>query len=185
VTITANDGTASTSTTFTLNVSNLAPTVTFNASTPVNEGSSISLSLTGAADASSIDAASLQFAFDCGLGAGYGAMSASSAATCATTDNGSRTVKGKVQDKDGGSTEYTATVTINNVAPSATFNASTPVNEGSNISLSLTSPSDPSSADTTAGFQYAFDCGAGFGLFSLTSTASCATTDNGTRTVKG
>ena len=29
-------------------------------------------------------------------------------ASCPTTDNGSRTVKGKVLDKDGGSTEYTA-----------------------------------------------------------------------------
>ena len=103
--------------------------------------------------------------------------------TCPTTDNGTRTVGGKIRDKDGGTNTYTATVTVNNVAPAATFNAPASVNEGSAISLSLTGASDPSSADTTAGFTYAFDCGSGFGAYSSTSTASCPTTDNGTRTV--
>ncbi len=188
MTITANDGAGGiTSTTFALTVNNVAPTATFNASSPVNEGSSISLSLTAGADASSVDATSLTYAFDCGLGAGYGAATSTATASCPTTDNGSRTVKGKVLDKDGASTEYSASVTINNVAPTATFNAPASVNEGSNISLSLTGPTDPSSADTTAGFQYAFDCGtgSGFSLFSAASTAVCATNDNGTRTVKG
>ena len=45
------------------------------------------------------------------------AFSATSTASCPTTDNGSRTVKGKIHDKDGGVNDYTATVTINNVAP--------------------------------------------------------------------
>ena len=118
VTITANDGAGgSTSTTFALTVNNVAPTATFNAPSPVNEGSPIALSLTAATDASSVDAASLTYAFDCGLGAGYGTATLTATASCPTTDNGSRTVKGKVLDKDGGATEYTASVTINNVAP--------------------------------------------------------------------
>jgi hypothetical protein len=58
----------------------------------------------------------LKYFFDCGLGAGLTA-SASNLASCPTTDNGSRTVKGRIEDKDGGATEYTASVTINNVAP--------------------------------------------------------------------
>jgi PKD repeat protein len=37
--------------------------------------------------------------------------------SCATTENGSRTVKGMVMDKDGGVREYIATAAINNVAP--------------------------------------------------------------------
>jgi hypothetical protein len=169
----------------TVTISNVAPTATFNASTPVNEGSAISLSLTAPFDPSSADAAAgFQYAFDCG--SGYGLFGTSDSTTCPTDDNGSRTVKGKIQDKDGGVNEYTASVSINNVAPIATFNAPTSVNEGSNINLSLTDPFDPSSADTTAGFQYAFDCddGSGFGSLSGASTASCPTTDNGSRTVQ-
>jgi hypothetical protein len=106
-----------------------------------------------AADVSSADtAAGFQYAFDCG--SGYGAYSGTSTASCSTNDNGTRAVKGKIKDKDGGETEYTASVTVNNVTPTATFSQNGPVNEGSNIVLSLTSPSDPSTADTTAGFQY-------------------------------
>jgi hypothetical protein len=169
-----------------LTVNNMAPTATFNAPSPVNEGSNISLSLTGATDPSTVDAASLTYAFDCGTGSGYGAASSTSTASCPTNDNGSRTVKGKVLDKDGGASEYTATVTINNVAPTATFGAPSPVNEGSNIALSLTGATDASSADA-ASLTFAFDCGtgSGYGAATSTSTASCPTTDNGTRSVKG
>ena len=185
VTITANDGTTTASTTFAVTVNNVAPTATFNAPASVNEGSPIALSLSAATDASSADlSAGFTYAFDCG--SGYGSAGTTASASCATTDSGSRTVKGKVLDKDGGATEYTATVTVNNVAPSATFNAPASVNEGSNIALSLSSPTDPSSADTASGFQYAFDCGSGsFSLFGTTSTFVCPTTDNGNRTVRG
>src|SRR5207245_10118796 len=41
-------------------------------------------------------------------------------------------------DKDGGFSEYTTDVSVQNVAPTATFNAPASVNEGSDISLSLT-----------------------------------------------
>ena len=181
----ANDGTTTASTTFAVTVNNVAPTATFNAPASVNEGSPIALSLSAATDASSADlSAGFTYAFDCG--SGYGSAGTTASASCATTDSGSRTVKGKVLDKDGGATEYTATVTVNNVAPSATFNAPASVNEGSNIALSLSSPTDPSSADTASGFQYAFDCGSGsFSLFGTTSTFVCPTTDNGNRTVRG
>src|SRR5439155_937387 len=187
VTITANDGNGHVvTTTFSLTVNNVAPTATFNAPSPVCEGGNISPSLTGASDPSSVDTtAGVTYAFDCG--SGYGAFSGTSSATCSTNDNGSRTVKGQIKDKDGGVTEYTASVTINNVAPTATFNAPTSVNEGSAIGISLTAPFDPSSTDTTAGFTYAFDCGDGSGYSPFTSmtTSSCPTTDNGSRTVKG
>ena len=45
-------------------------------------------------------------------------------------------------------------VTVNNVAPTATIGNTGPVNEGSPVTVSLTDPLDPSSADTTAGFHY-------------------------------
>ena len=49
-------------------------------------------------------------------------------------------------------------MTVNNVPPSATFVAPTLVEEGSIYTLSLDSSSDPSDADTAAGFQYHFKC---------------------------
>jgi hypothetical protein len=101
------------------------------------------------------------------------------------TDNGTYTVTFTITDDDGGIGTHTATVTVNNVAPTATFNAPASVDEGSDIVLSLTAPYDPSSTDTAAGFEYAFDCGSGYSAWSSTSTASCPTTDKGTRNVKG
>ncbi|HEX3255750.1 MAG TPA: Ig-like domain-containing protein [Gaiellaceae bacterium] len=172
----------------TVQVKNVAPTATFSNDGPVNEGSSFHLTFSSPSDPSTADTtAGFQYAFDCGDGSGYGAFGSSNSATCPTSDNGTRSVKGRVRDKDGGVTEYTASVTVRNVDPAATFNAPASVNEGSSIGLSLTGPSDPSSADATAGFQYAFDCGtgSGFGADGSSSTASCPTTDNGSRTVRG
>jgi PKD repeat protein len=77
------------------------------------------LSLSDVVDPGSVDAAAgFTFAFDCGTGAGYGGYGAGSSATCPTADNASRTVRGKVRDKDGGETEYTGTALVKNVAPS-------------------------------------------------------------------
>src|SRR5207253_8980223 len=74
---------------------------------------------------------------------------------------GGYTVTVKVTDKDGGFDSKTFNVDVHNVAPTATFSNDGPVSEGSDFHLYLTSPSDPSGADATAGFQYAFDCGSG------------------------
>ena len=54
-----------------------------------------------------------------------------------------------------------APVQIDNVAPTADIADNGPVNEGSSATISLSNPFDPSSADTTAGFHYAFDCDGG------------------------
>lgn len=171
----------------TVNVHNVKPTASFKSPTSVDEGSSISLSLDSPSDPGEADTTKgFEYAFDCG--GGYGAFSSQSTSSCPKEDdNGTRAVKGIIRDKDGGETEYTSSVTVNNVAPTATFNPSAPVDEGSAFELSLTNPSDPSGADTTAGFKYAFDCGdsAGYGAFSSTSTASCPTDDNGARAVRG
>jgi hypothetical protein len=169
-------------------VDNVAPSATFNAPDSVDEGSNINLSLTDANDPSSADsAAGFDYRFSCDDGATWAAWSSSNAHACPTDDDGTNEVKGQIRDKDGGTSTYSASVSVDNVAPTATFNAPDTVNEGSNINLSLTSPSDPSSSDTAAGFEYAFDCGdgAGYGAYSASHSRSCATSDNGTRNVRG
>jgi hypothetical protein len=55
---------------------------------------------------------SLQYAFDCGDGAGYSSFSPSGGSSCTANTTGMRSVKGKVRDKNGAVTEYSATVTI-------------------------------------------------------------------------
>ena len=167
-----------------IHVANAAPSATFAPPATAPEGSSFTLSLANATDPSTIDAASLTFAFDCGDGT-YTVASSSSTHACSTTDNGTRSVRAKVIDKDGGFAEYSGTVAITNVAPTATFTAPASVNEGTAIALSLTDAADVSSADVAAGLTFAFDCGAGYAAPSAAPTASCPTTDNGVRTVRG
>ena len=107
-----------------LTVTNVPPTASgLTTNSPVAEGSDITLSLADVFDPSTVDAAVLHFAFDCGDGNGYGTATSyastdgTNAATCPTNDNGDRTVKGKVFDKDGGANEYSAPVTVTNVPP--------------------------------------------------------------------
>jgi hypothetical protein len=198
--LTASDGKAApVSSEATLSVANVDPTADeLNAPSEVDEGSSIALSLENPTDDSSNDVAEgLRFAFDCGAGAGYSASdyadaSLTNSASCPTDDNGTRNVKGKVFDKDGGSNEYSASVTVKNVPPTAdNLNAPSEVDEGSSIALSLENPTDVSSVDA-ASLKFAFDCddGAGYSASdyaaaSATNSASCPTDDNGTRNVRG
>ncbi|MBM3933357.1 MAG: hypothetical protein FJ319_03495 [SAR202 cluster bacterium] len=157
VTITANDGVAPPATvTFTARVRNVAPTATFSNNGPVDAGSSFTLTLSGGSDASSIDAASLQYAFDCGSGSGYSALGSGNTASCATTVAGTRNVKGKVQDKDGGFTEYTATVTVNDptppvITPSVTGTLGDNGWYTSDVEVSWTVTDDESAVSSTSG----------------------------------
>jgi subtilisin-like proprotein convertase family protein len=54
-------------------------------------------------------------------------------------------------------TSPATTLTIDNVAPTATFTNSGPVALGSTADVSFSGQSDPSTADTTAGFRYSYD----------------------------
>jgi len=93
------------------------------------------------------------------------------------------TVTVRATDPSGSTATASTTVTVQNVAPTATFNAPASSFAGFPFTLSLTSPHDPSAADTAAGFQYAFDCGTHYGAFGSASSVSCPTDDTGTRTV--
>jgi hypothetical protein len=158
----SNGGTAEIS--FDLTVNNVAPTATFNVPASVDEGSDFSLSLTAAYDPSTADMSSLQYAFDCGDGSGYGSYGPSNTASCPTTDGPeSRAVMGKIQDKDGGVTEYGATVPVNNVPP--TLGELTPdpldpvVAVGTDVSFdaNFTDPAGAADEDYTCTFDWKGD----------------------------
>jgi choice-of-anchor A domain-containing protein len=148
----------------------MAAPFSFVAPPSVDEGQSITLALQPEGGTS--------YAFDCGDGSGY-VTGSSNTHACPTTDSGLRLVRGKV-----GAFEFRANVIVRYVAPTATFNAPASVTGGFN--LSLTGVADVSSADTAAGFTYAFDCGSGFASYSGASAILCpAPGVLGPRTVRG
>lgn len=100
------------------------------------------------------------------------------------TDNGSYQAYVWVSDGDGSSPYTYQYINVANVAPTATFNAPETGAEGTALTVSLTSPTDPSSNDTTAGFTYAFNFGGGYGAWSTTSSATFTPADDGALVVK-
>jgi hypothetical protein len=78
-----------------------------------------------------------------------------------------------VTDSQGATDSETFQLTVNNVSPTATLNAPASVTAGSSVAVSLTAVSDPSTVDTGAGFQYAFDCGTGYGPFGPANSTNC------------
>ncbi len=109
VRVTDADGRVATADT-TVAVTNVAPTAAFHAPASVSGGFDIALSFTDPHDVAA-DLPGLTYAFDCGAGA-FGAFSSTATASCPTTDVGTVTVRGAIRDKDGGVTEYTATVQV-------------------------------------------------------------------------
>jgi hypothetical protein len=183
--------TASSSTAVT--VRNVAPTATLSVSTPVNEADPVMVSLAGAHDPSAADtAAGFHYAFDCNggdlSGAAYATAGTSPATTCSYDDGPStQVVKGRIIDKDGGWNEYSATVSVTNVAPVANLGNTGPVDEGTPVTMGFTGQYDPSAADTAAGFHYDLGCsGAAFGpadyAASGTADSTACTFDDGNST---
>jgi hypothetical protein len=191
-TATDSDGFISNTATVNVNVTNINPVAVLDAPTSINEGQTATISLTKGnfqtQDGETDTDAGFHYAFECNGGlltsATYEDNSVTAdSTTCPTNDNGTKTVRAKIMDKDGGSNEYTKSITVNNVAPTATFNAPTSVNQGNSFTISLGSVSDPSSADS---LTYAFDCGNGAGyVSSSTPSKTCSAIDKPTLTVKG
>ena len=149
VKVTVSDGELTGSDQASVTVDNVAPTATFTASSPIDEGSSSTLSFTGASDPSAADTiAGFHYSFACdgltaSLASTYASAGTSSTTTCSFADNGSYTVKGRIFDRDEGSTDYSATVVVNNVAPTVVAPADQSSNEGTSKSFDLGSFSDP------------------------------------------
>jgi predicted extracellular nuclease len=162
-------------------VVNAAPTVSAGGPYSVTEGGSVGLSATG----SDSNGDALTYSWDLD---NNGSFETPGQNVTFTAGDGPASPTVRVQVDDGTATTVAeATVTVTNVAPTATFVAPASASAGVPFTLSLTNPSDPSAADTAAGFEYAFDCGdgSGYGAFGSASSRSCETSSAGTRTVRG
>jgi fibronectin-binding autotransporter adhesin len=165
VTITATDGGGLTATiTFTLTVNNVAPTATITgapASGHSSEGTAISLGST-VSDPSSVDtAAGLTYAWTVTRnGAAYASGTAANF-SFTPNDNGNYVVTLTGTDKDGGvSQAASATITVDNVAPTAGVSGPSDGVRGQARTFTLTA-SDPSSVDQAAGFTFTITWGDG------------------------
>lgn len=92
----------------TVTVNNVNPTATFVVS---KTGSRVVLVMSKPTDPSPVDKMTLKYRFDCGNGAGYGALTSTASKSCARPVGAPITVRGMIVDKDGGSTEYAKVVT--------------------------------------------------------------------------
>ncbi len=118
VTITATDARgAQTTATFTLTVTNVAPTAQFSASPlTISAGQTSTLALVSPFDPGSVDtAAGFNYAFDCGLGAGAVSTGSQANLVCSYSSAGSFNVRGLIRDKDGAISESPLVVTVNPV----------------------------------------------------------------------
>src|SRR5205823_5484208 len=119
---------------------------------PTRRSSDLTVSFSAQHDPSNADtAAGFHYAYACDNGslasATYGGSGTTATHPCTFDDNGTYTVKARIIDKDGGFTEYTTDVVVDNVAPTVTAPSDQSSNEGANHSFALGSFSDPGTQD--------------------------------------
>ena len=143
----------------------------------VNEGGSVTVTASGAGSGAS-------YAWDLDNDGSFETPGQNATFSAVDLDGpGSRTISVQATASGGETATAQTTVSIANVAPTATFNAPSSANPGGAISLSLTAPFDVAADLPT--LQYAFDCGNGYGAFSGSSTAACVAPNTGTVVVRG
>lgn len=153
----------------TLTVKNAAPTAPLSLAGAITEGGIGKVVYGKATDATAADrAAGFRYSYDLdndgkwdvGDGRTFaGGVTDTSAVIppALLVNSGTRVVKARVFDKDGGYTETKLTVPVRNAAPRATFRVDGPVNEGSPATVRFGGVTDASPADTKAGFRYSYD----------------------------
>ena len=193
VTITAtDDGGLTATTTFTLTVNNVAPTAAITGAPATGhspEGTAISLGST-VTDPSPADTAA-GFSYQWVVtknGVLYAPLGTASSFSFTPDDNGTYVVLMAAIDKDGGVSEVAqTTIVVDNVAPTATITgapASGHSPEGTAISLG-SFVTDPSSADTAAGFTYAWSVTKNGSAFASGTAADFSFTPDNTRYLRG
>jgi hypothetical protein len=102
-----------------------------------------------------------------------------------------QTVTITADDGNGSTAQTTFSLTVNNLAPTASLGNNGPIAESGSATVSFSGASDPSSDDTTAGFHYAFDCNGGslstatYASSGTSASTSCPFAMNGMYTVSG
>jgi predicted extracellular nuclease len=141
----------------------------------VAEGSSITLSASG----TDPEGGPLSYAWDLD---DNGSFETPGQSVTFSPDDGpaTPTVKVQVTDNGGLTGVAQATVDVSNVPPTITSLTASPTSTLTGENVTFTgAATDPSSADTAAGFGWAFDTGSGFGSFGsnpfVTSFAACGT----------
>ena len=161
-----------------LTVRNLAPTATFANGGAVTEGSAGSVSFSAPSDSAADLAAGLRYAFDFDNDGTFDlppgtATSAAVPASFLADGPATRTVRGRVIDKDGDFSDYTTVITVNNGNPTAAGVTGTAVTIGSPSTLTVTGASDPSAVDRS-GLTYSFDFDGDGGFEVIGSTSPTA-----------
>jgi hypothetical protein len=147
---------------------NASPTVDGGGPYTVDEGGTLGVGAAG----SDPEGGAVSYAWDLDHDGVY--ETAGQTATMTAGDGPATATIGVRITDDGGLTGTdVATVTIRNVAPTASFAAPASAEVGKRFAISLTGLVDPSAADTAAGFTYAFDCGSGYGAFTAVPAAEC------------
>ncbi|MEZ4512632.1 MAG: hypothetical protein R3C62_12215 [Chloroflexota bacterium] len=135
----------------TVTVNNVAPTISSVSNDgPVDEGSSVTISVTASDVAGKDDP--LRYEFDCDNDGDYEVGPQASSSTSCTAGGSDSQVNVRVTDGDGGEATDATTVSVNNLNPtiSSVTNAG-PVDEGGSVTISVTA----SDADS---LRYEFDC---------------------------
>ena len=151
-------GTTDTDTTSVV-VGNVAPTATLAADpAAITEGDPFTVSLTSTADPSATarpPASRTASTAAMGCSATDGT---SASADCDALDDGPAVlVRAEIRDRDLDARGYSTTISVANGAPTGTFGASSPIDEGDSSALAWTDATDPSAADATQ-LHFAFAC---------------------------
>jgi hypothetical protein len=171
-------------------VNNVAPTITtFTVPTFGAEGSPLSFSAAATDPGGAADPLSFRWTIKRAFG-GTITLFGPSVAFTPTDDDGLyySVVTLAVSDDDGANTTRTAWVNVYGVSPTATFAGPARAALGTPVTFHFTGVSDPSSADTAAGFRYYYDF-TGDGTYDLLQSANASASFSyatpGTYTVSG
>jgi hypothetical protein len=153
-----------------------------------NEGAPIAMSGASASDPD-LDALTYAWGVDSAMCSFDDASLLKPNLTC--SDDGSFIATLTVADGVNPAVSGDAVVTVDNIAPMAILDNNGPIDEGGSATIIFNSAYDPSSADTMAGFHYAFGCSgdplsaATYAGSGMSDSTSCAFADNGSYPVSG